>query len=521
MPIIPRFASVQDPNTPPNVDFSQGIMQAALAGAQLRRMGVEEKQGEAALGMQREGMDMRKQEFGLRKQEFQRGMDAEQDMARAGEFMLNLQSQPRGPQGQPLAPGFAGPQADPMRDEVIAATEFAKTLKTDAAKSAFIGQFRQYQQGSLIQQNTQRVAGNIQDRLMFYAQNPDAGPMVGKWEELALKLDNLDNHPPEKQAAILDALSTEYGQLLDTTDRFVQDTRDRREAQTQIEGLAQQYSFNTEIGKAIRDYGRAAENGTVKPGEALMKAVATAHGFVPDPAGGKGMVTREHAERVKLRQFEDTLDAATDAASKGVPIEVIREARQMAETESRSYSDRGEPPPPYSDLFAESVATLQRLQGGPASKLPTEALGSLPDKASGSAQEASGPQPEPTVKERPVPQPAPSQSFLSVKDPKDTPSRLGRAAGRVGKAAGDLASDLAGAISARSEVQILNVLASSFGSKAKGAASAAAGPLSRIAKGLRAVTNPAETAAIMAVRLHNASVETLNAIADELESAGK
>jgi hypothetical protein len=188
MPIIPRFASVQDPNTPPNVDFSQGIMQSALAGAQLRRMGVEEKQADARLGMQQES-------FGLRKEAYQRGVDLDEDMAKIAEAKAMI------PQN-----------ATPQDRQMFVTQGIMPKLKTAKGRELLMQDFAADQKERVVAEATDKAIGGLADSIRRSSMMPGGEPFAERYQAIGDALQGLgqQNIAPEMRAEMLDGLMRDY-----------------------------------------------------------------------------------------------------------------------------------------------------------------------------------------------------------------------------------------------------------------------------------------------------------------------
>lgn len=184
MPIIPRFASVQDPNTPPNVDFSQGIMQSALAGAQLRRMGVEEKQAEAEGKRADARLGMQQDSLAFRKQAYQDSRDAQSEQAAVTGFFSGQSGLPADQAGPPSP-------FEAQELETRGAQAFRGSLKTPEAQMLFDQQYAGYLQNRQSEVRAQALQSKLQDTLMGAQQLPGAQPFLKSLEALGAQLDTI------------------------------------------------------------------------------------------------------------------------------------------------------------------------------------------------------------------------------------------------------------------------------------------------------------------------------------------
>lgn len=215
MPIIPRFASVQDPNTPPNVDFSQGIMQSALAGAQLRRMGVEEKQADAAGKRADAGLALQQERMGFERQDRAKTAAFEEGQAKAAGYLLDAENN-GSPAANPYQQGPAGEQQQmsPASDtefddnEIAAAQNFAKTLPADV-QPGFLDGIQKLVNTRKIKRGTTAVTEMLQDAFVdSQAAEPEVGTkFASAFESFKVQLDTLDTLPPEKQALLIQGIS--------------------------------------------------------------------------------------------------------------------------------------------------------------------------------------------------------------------------------------------------------------------------------------------------------------------------
>lgn len=198
MPIIPRFASVQDPNTPPNVDFSQGIMQSALAGAQLRRMGVEEKQADARLGMQQES-------FGLRKEAYQRGVDLDEDMAKIAEAKAMI------PQN-----------ATPQDRQMFVTQGIMPKLKTAKGRELLMQDFAANQKERVVAEATDSAIGSLAESIRRASMMPGGEQFTERYKAIgdAIQQAGGQNVDPETRGAMIDGLMRDFQGLQKAQEQF-------------------------------------------------------------------------------------------------------------------------------------------------------------------------------------------------------------------------------------------------------------------------------------------------------------
>lgn len=208
MPIIPRFASVQDPNTPPNVDFSQGIMQSALAGAQLRRMGVEEKQAEAESKRADARLGMQQDTLAFRKQAYQDSRDAQSEQAAVTGFFSGQSGLPADQAGPPSP-------FEAQELETRGAQAFRGSLKTPEAQQLFDQQYAGYLQNRQSEVRSQALQSKLQDTLMGAQQLPGAQPFLKSLEALGAQLDTIadPNLDPEARNSAMAKWSDDFQKI--------------------------------------------------------------------------------------------------------------------------------------------------------------------------------------------------------------------------------------------------------------------------------------------------------------------
>ena len=233
MPIVPRFVGQPDPSQAPEQNWAHGIQQAALAGEQLRRMGLEATLSKERLAMdkERQGLAMRQGEQGLEigKQNLelgrqniaanQRQFDAADDKGRIAEWQMqrggSIQDQYGGAGigSEPIPDGFSGPRPmtkdDLDRLEVLGAQEMMNQIQTPEGKDLFARTFKEGLKERQIQLGFEQTQGKLQNLLLGVSRMPSAATFQPMLETLAISLDQLSNPGLEadKRAAAVDGLS--------------------------------------------------------------------------------------------------------------------------------------------------------------------------------------------------------------------------------------------------------------------------------------------------------------------------
>lgn len=392
MPIIPRFASVQDPNTPPNVDFSQGIMQSALAGAQLRRMGVEEKQAEAEGKRADARLGMQQEAFGLRKEAYQRGVDLDEDMAKIAEAKAMI------PQN-----------ATPQDREMFVTQGILPKLKTAKGRELLLQDFAADQKERVVAEATDKAIGGLADSIRRASMMPGGEPFAERYKAIGDAIQGLgkQNIAPEMRAEMLDGLMRDYQGL----QKAQQDAHKQQVEEADAMGSIQSMLDMAPPGSPARQkltmlQGRFLSN-DLTPKQALRAATAIQMGEVEvqTPGGQTLWMAPEDAAkfeveqarlaleydkaRVAMRASEERARQAEERLAQGAQrIQQSKEELDMRKDESKAKAER---PPFGPDDVSRRMSILQKIDSRmSAEELRAEAMRQLGEESNVKPQAPAG-----------------------------------------------------------------------------------------------------------------------------------
>ena len=220
MPIVPRFVGQPDPSQAPEQNWAQGIQQAALAGEQLRRMGLEATLSKERLAMEKErqglamqqgqqGLEIGRQNLAMNAQTLQANqqkMDASQDFGRVADYQMQRAQDPFERFGGPVSP------QEMDRLEEIGAQKAMEQIKTPEGKALFAQTYIAGRKEREVTAAFEQTQGRLQNLLLGVSQMPAAKTFQPQLETLAVALNQLSNPrlSPEDRAQALGEFNKQF-----------------------------------------------------------------------------------------------------------------------------------------------------------------------------------------------------------------------------------------------------------------------------------------------------------------------
>ena len=421
MPIVPRFVGQPDPSQAPEQTWAQGIQQAALAGEQLRRMGLEATLSKERLAMEKErqglamqqgqqGLEIGRQNLAMNAQTLQANqqkMDASQDFGRVADYQMQRAQDPFERFGGPVSP------QEMDRLEEIGAQKAMEQIKTPEGKALFAQTYIAGRKEREVTAAFEQTQGRLQNLLLGVAQMPAAKTFQPQIETLAVALDQLDNPgmTPEDRSRALGEFNKQLGDVQGLIRS--ESLRMDRFAETLAMADAKRRMFppghpNRELFDSV--FVDMQLNPNADPDEYIKRMGAAEIGLVEHPLHRKMYVQPERvAEEMRLRDQltneRQMFDARLAAGETPTPFERAR--MDIMEFESQFYTDKetGQKVSLYSTVRSlDEIKAFNDFRFKPKTDVDIDAG----IEGAGLAPAAAAPQAAPAAPATPAAPPAPS-----------------------------------------------------------------------------------------------------------------
>lgn len=322
MPIVPRFVGQPDPSQAPEQNWAQGIQQAALAGEQLRRMGLETQlTGERIKDVQT-----------------QRAEVADQATIQQGIAQI--------------------PQNATEQDrEMFVMQGILPKIKTDSQKALFLNDYAMAKKERTVAKATDAAMGSVADSVRRSSMDPGGQPFAERYTAIAEALQSLggQNIDPDSRGMMFDALMKDYEGLKKAHAEHYKQQVEEADSFAAVQSMMEMAPAGSPARAQLAMLqGRIAAN-DITPSQALRAAQAIQLGDIEIelPGGQRVYMPPEEAAKVQMDQMRlmeqmQRAVAATKAAEEraaqaeerlrqnGIRIDISKEELELRRKESEA-----------------------------------------------------------------------------------------------------------------------------------------------------------------------------------------